>query len=980
VRRFLGLLLLVALPAAGQETAAAARRLDTTAVRLDGATSAGFSLFGTGVSGRLAAWTGTSTLGGALGSSVTAGTGAITLTSQGAAVTPLTIVPHASQTAPLILFGADTGLARARAGLLKATSGGSNLGSVQAGNFTATALGTPTITSPLTVNGTPGATTYGYKAVAFLNDGTSSAASAEVTVATGPATLDGTDNITVATPAVANMAYYNLYRTTGGAAPPKLIYSGTTPSYIDTGTEISASTPPTTNTTGRILVGAGGVSTPSLALGSTPTTGIYWPSATNMTMVVGGSSVFSYGTVLHQMAHDVGLGWSADPVWALADTLLTSPAAATLTVGNKPSATPAANTLIVGESGSGTDIAGANGIIQSGTGTGSGAGSTLTFKTPTAGGSGSGAQTQTTRLVLGPTGITTGLANNVEAFGAYAAASNSGTNLTATGYYAAASNSGNNVAASGAYAASANTGASVTANGYQAASANTGNNVAASGAYAASANTGNNVAASGAYAASANTGASVTANGYQAAYLNTGGYVAASGAYAASANTGDNVAASGAYAAYQNTGASVTASGASAAYGNTGANVTASGYQAAYQNSGANVTASGYQSGQSLGIYGRFAPLNGTWAAAKVGSGALALARTYRILFTLDGVDTELSTTALTVAAGTASASIDHTGIPVYSGPKTCTARKLYKQKTTDKLYYLVTTIADNVTTVYSDTQADATYGTVAATPANTAAYGANATTWGANEMAIGGSANPIDNIYLGGQYHLTPATAGRSVTVRSMGANGTDLAGGDLTVGPGAGTGAGTASSFIVSTPTVGGSGASAQTQATRLAANANGVTSYMNVLPSSSDAVNLGSAAALWGAQHVARATLGGKSKATVDATPTAFATIPLADGAATGGKLIYRVVVTSGTSRQVVSGSINYAAARDGATYAVDYDEIQQSTAVTTGTLTGSVTCAGAADLLTFSADFDSSLDVAGTIYYRFDSTDTLAPTPL
>lgn len=261
-------------------------------------------------------------LGAALGSAVTAGTGAITLTSQGAAVTPLTIVPHASQTAPLILFSTDTGLARESAGLVKVTDGGAgsggidfskfranwnssggmnfnylnsgalrmgsdvdlrwtsgaqsaphdvgiyrasagivgitggtgtaspSLGSIQAGNYTATALATPTITPPLTVNGTPGATTYGYKAVAFLNDGTSSAASAEVTIATGPATLNATDNITVATPAVANMAYYNLYRTTGGAAPPKLIYSGTTPSYIDTGTEISAETPATKNTTG----------------------------------------------------------------------------------------------------------------------------------------------------------------------------------------------------------------------------------------------------------------------------------------------------------------------------------------------------------------------------------------------------------------------------------------------------------------------------------------------------------------------------------------------------------------------------------------------------------------------------------------------------------------------------------------------------------------------------------------------------------
>jgi hypothetical protein len=100
-------------------------------------------------------------------------------------------------------------------------------------------------------------------------------------------------------------------------------------------------------------------------------------------------------------------------------------------------------------------------------------------------------------------------------------------------------------------------------------------------------------------------------------------------------------------------------------------------------------------------------------------------------------------------------------------------------------------------------------------------------------------------------------------------------------------------------------------------------------------------------------------------------------MADGVATGGKLIYRYVVTSGAARQVVSGSLNYAAVRNGATYAVDYDEVQQSTAVTTGTLTGAITAAGASDLLTFTATFDSSLDVAGTLYLRFDSTDILSP---
>lgn len=210
---------------------------------------------------------------------------------------------------------------------------------------------------------------------------------------------------------------------------------------------------------------------------------------------------------------------------------------------------------------------------------------------------------------------------------------------------------------------------------------------------------------------------------------------------------------------------------------------------------------------------------------------------------------------------------------------------------------------------------------------------------------------------------------------------SGTDIAGANGVIQSGAGTGAGAGSTLEFKTPTEGGSGAGAQTQTTRIGVSQYGLAVHGDSFPNVSDTRSLGTASGLdWKSLYLSRATLGSKSKAVPDNTATGFATIPMADGVATGGKLIYRYVVTSGTSRQVVSGSINYAAVRDGATYVVDYDEIQQSTAVTAGTLTGSVTAAGASDLLTFTATFDSSLDVAGTLYYRFDSTDTLAITPL
>ena len=250
--------------------------------------------------------------------------------------------------------------------------------------------------------------------------------------------------------------------------------------------------------------------------------------------------------------------------------------------------------------------------------------------------------------------------------------------------------------------------------------------------------------------------------------------------------------------------------------------------------------------------------------------------------------------------------------------------------------------------------------------------------------------------LQLGAANSATPVAQ----TLQAQGGSGTNIAGANLTIQSGAGTGSATGSLLEFKTPTEGGSGSTAQTMTTRLSIGSSiinigagnllrvdqantAVDMGATVRPQSNDARDLGDSGTLllWRSVGVTRATLGSKSKTLTDATPTAFATIPMADGVATGGKLIYRCVVTSGTSRQVVSGSINYAAVRDGASYVVDYDEVQQSTAVTTGTLTGSVTAAGASNLLTFSANFDTDLGTPTiTFWYRFDSTDVLAITPL
>jgi len=301
----------------------------------------------------------------------------------------------------------DSGLRRVSPGLVGVTSGGSNLGSLQAGNVTAVALGTPDA-PVVTANGTnDAAANYSYKVVATLNDGTHTAAGAG-TVFAGNTTLNGSNfNHLTVTP-VANAASYDWYRyaSTGTPASVGLIVTTAVPYTNDTGQAGDGTTAPTTNTTGRILVGDGSAAAPSVAFASEPNTGFSLPATNALGVNVGGFSYYSFqGDGVH-IGQGTGFAFSTGaPAVVTATTFLRPAAAATLQLGAAPNASPVANTLLIGESGAGTNIAGANGVISSGIGTGSGAGSTLEFKTPAAHGSDAVAQTPTTRLTLGPNGI-----------------------------------------------------------------------------------------------------------------------------------------------------------------------------------------------------------------------------------------------------------------------------------------------------------------------------------------------------------------------------------------------------------------------------------------------------------------------------------------------------------------------------------------------------------------------------------------------
>lgn len=130
-------------------------------------------------------------------------------------------------------------------------------GSTKAFSITKT-LGDP-LASVITQFGTPGAAAVTYKLVGNTPLGYHTAAGSASTTNTANATLDGTDYNLIASPALAGVVSYDIYRTAGGPSQGKLTGSpfavGAFPVH-DTGLVGDASTPTAVNTTGHVYVGA----------------------------------------------------------------------------------------------------------------------------------------------------------------------------------------------------------------------------------------------------------------------------------------------------------------------------------------------------------------------------------------------------------------------------------------------------------------------------------------------------------------------------------------------------------------------------------------------------------------------------------------------------------------------------------------------------------------------------------------------------
>lgn len=107
----------------------------------------------------------------------------------------------------------------------------------------------PTLTSVTPTGGVAGS--YTYKVVGVAVDGTTTAASAGVTDAAGPTTLDGTHFETLAWTDPANAVSVRIYRTAGGATQGLIgTVAAGVQTFVDTGAAGDANTAPSTNTTG----------------------------------------------------------------------------------------------------------------------------------------------------------------------------------------------------------------------------------------------------------------------------------------------------------------------------------------------------------------------------------------------------------------------------------------------------------------------------------------------------------------------------------------------------------------------------------------------------------------------------------------------------------------------------------------------------------------------------------------------------------
>ena len=177
----------------------------------------------------------------------------------------------------------------------------------------------------------------------------------------------------------------------------------------------------------------------------------------------------------------------------------------------------------------------------------------------------------------------------------------------------------------------------------------------------------------------------------------------------------------------------------------------------------------------------------------------------YRVTYVINGNDSEASS-EITAVTTSGNQNVNLTNIPVYSGPYTCTARKIYRNKVNGYFaggFNLLTTIGDNVTTTYSDTTSDASLSaTLLSDSSNSVIIGTNAFALKPNQFILGSGQTEI---WLGeGIYASNPGT----ISLLATGGLGTNNPGANLLIGAGQGTGSALGGDIIFKTAAPGSSG----------------------------------------------------------------------------------------------------------------------------------------------------------------------------
>lgn len=272
------------------------------------------------------------------------------------------------------------------------------------------------------------------------------------------------------------------------------------------------------------------------------------------------------------------------------------------------------------------------------------------------------------------------------------------------------------------------------------------------------------------------------------------------------------------------TGSYNTGSGANAIFrtrndGNSGFG-TAAGY---YTTTGGANTFLGHSAGSSnvVGSGNVFAgasanyivPGAATQASATSGSGVDIGIHAYKVIFKFGSRRSTASTETANLSVTSGNQQVQLSSIPVYGGALAGVVREIYRSKAADyqssydgaRSYYLLTTLNDNTTTTYTDTQLDSGLGSAESGNDGGIALGSEARLMFGNTAVIGSSNYPIKEIYLGAGFEgSTPP----DVLIQPTLANGSNVNGANLTIGAGAGTGSGCGGSLTITTNISGTSG----------------------------------------------------------------------------------------------------------------------------------------------------------------------------